>query len=146
MTLSAIKVLIIHFLPQGFNINGLKTMLKNLSYFAQVDDLNIKKTRPTLAHLRNYDSVLVFAYQDEKDHSRLKEPDALGDVLSDYILGNKDKGPGNGGVVVAPLTHALAIGGRWRKRKLSPLLPGRRITDEPHLKLGTVLNLCFMIL
>lgn len=145
MELSSVKVLILHFLPHGSDISHLKNMLLQLNYFSIVDELNIHTHKPSLSQLRNYDSVLMFAYQDENDHSKWKEPDSLGDLLADYVMGNKGKNPKKGGVVVAPLTHSLALGGRWRKRKLSPLLPGRHLKNEQRLKLGTVFFNLFIL-
>ena len=136
---SGVKVLIIHFLPPGSSVARLKSMLMETNHFSTVDDLNVHSERPTLAQLRNYDSLLVFGFKEEgKEICRWKEPDALGDMLADFVIGGNGKNPRNlGGVVMGPLTHSLALGGKWRRHKMSPLLPGRQMTAK-HMKMGKV--------
>ena len=131
MTKSDLKVLILHFLPLNSDISIVKSMISNSDAFSVVEDFNLRTKRITLAELSIYDSILVFAYQDERASKRWKEPDYLGDLLSDYVSMKK------GGLVMGPLTHSLALGGKWRRNKLSPLLPGR-ILKTSNLSLGKV--------
>lgn len=131
-----IKVLIIHFLPVGADISFLTQRLLDSSHFSEIQDLNIRTTRPTLKHLQNFDSVLVFGLPDNKrEIHHWKEPDFLGDLLAEYVLGPKNSK--KGGVVLGPMTHALELGGRWRKQRLNPLLPGRVINSKG-CKIGKV--------
>ena len=134
-----IKVLIIHFLPIGADIKFLMKLIAESSHFSEIEELNIRTTRPTLNHLRTFDSVLVFGLPDEKrEGHRWKEPDYLGDILAAYVLGTGNSK--KGGVVLGPMTHSLELGGRWRKQRLYPLLPGRAINSKS-CKMGKVFYL-----
>lgn len=134
--MAKIKMLIIHFLPVGAEISFLIKRFLDSTHFSEVQDLNIRTTRPTLKQLRNFDSVLVFGLPDDRrEIHHWKEPDFLGDLLAEYVLGTKNSK--KGGVVLGPMTHALELGGRWRKQRLNPLLPGRVINSKA-CKIGKV--------
>jgi hypothetical protein len=136
---ATIKVLIMHFLPIETELGFLIKLLSDSGHFSQVQELDIRRTRPTLKQLRNFDSVLVFGLPDDKSKiHHWKEPDFLGDLLAAYVLGTKESK--KGGVVLGPMTHALELGGRWRKQRFNPLLPARAINSK-NCKMGKVLNI-----
>lgn len=136
---ATVKVLIMHFLPLEADIGFLVKVLSDSGHFSDIQELNIRTTRPNLQLLRNFDTVLVFGLPDDKSKiHHWKEPDFLGDLLASYVLGIKDSK--RGGVVLGPMTHALELGGRWRKQKLNPLLPARAINSK-NCKIGKVRNI-----
>lgn len=75
--------------------------------------------------IKYYDAVLVF-----NGNNAWKEPDVLGDILAEYV----DNG---GGVVLSCLSHAEGLGGKWKRLKYSPLMPGRDKTGH-QLTIGQV--------
>lgn len=74
--------------------------------------------------LENYDSCLVVSYQGESSDHCWPEQDGLGDLLASAVM-SPTHAKQQCGIVLGPLTHLETIGGKWRKHKLSPLLPGR---------------------
>lgn len=85
--------------------------------------VDVSGTTPTLANLAPYDAVLVY-----NDGRPFADPDALGDVLADYV----DTG---GGVVIAggALMAPTAIGGRFAAENYSPFtLDGTFLQGEQH--------------
>jgi hypothetical protein len=126
-------------LPDNADITDFKELLTAQGHFTKVDDWDAKHHRPTLDTLIQYDSVLVFGFREEGvDKGRWKEPDSLGDSLAEFALGSaRKKTFKKGGIVIAGLSHALALGGKWRQYKMNPLLTGRPVST-PGLTLGQV--------
>ncbi|KAJ1562155.1 hypothetical protein HK096_001537 [Nowakowskiella sp. JEL0078] len=115
LTVSGVHTLIIHSSSNGSRATAyLQTSLKMTTYFSRVDELDTRKFKPTAELIDKYHSVLVIT-----NGAKWAEPEGLGDLLSDYVHVRK------GGVVLVSTNHKEALGGRWRKYRVSPLLPGK---------------------
>eukprot|EP00842_Homolaphlyctis_polyrhiza_P000360 jgi/Hompol1/1324/HPOL_005560-RA len=166
ITNTNLSILIIYCTSKAVDVSIVKQMLLDDGHFSRVDmidALSLKPRAPDL--LKPYDAVLVLAVSKENTNSPSltggwPEPDALGDLLADFVMRPKvdeedlDESSGStlpqslsqqqkhtqahrGGVVLGPLTHWETIGGRWRKHKIAPMLPGRQ-KHPPHLVLGKI--------
>ncbi|KAL2916469.1 hypothetical protein HK105_203902 [Polyrhizophydium stewartii] len=157
ITKTNLSVLVIHCNHASIDISPMHQILLADGHFSRVDMIDAQSLKPrTPDLLKSYDAVLVLALNKENSNSPSltggwPEPDALGDLLADFVIRPRDdeaessvSHPGvrpapvhRGGVVLGPLTHWETIGGRWRKHKIAPLLPGRQ-KHTPHLVLGKV--------
>ncbi|KAI8811181.1 hypothetical protein BJ742DRAFT_885106 [Cladochytrium replicatum] len=127
LTVSGVHALIVHASKNGGRVaTQLRTALLATGNFTHVDELDARMFRPMPDLLNRYHSVLVIS-----NGAKWTEPEGLGDLLSDFVH------VGRGGVVLIAPNHKEAPGGRWRKYRLSPLLPGRN-RYEPGLHLGQV--------
>lgn len=93
-----------------------------------VDLFDVAAATPTLAQLQAYHAVLVFT-----DTPGAFDPDALGDVLADYV----DAGGGVVQAVFAFWSSGLNIGGRWTTGDYSVWEEGAQSDGTP-LTIGTV--------
>ena len=154
-----LSILIIHCTTKKTDISPVKKMLLDDGHFSRVDVIDAQSLKPRLPDLLTpYHAILVLAMNKENPNSPgltggWPEPDALGDMLADFIMKPKHNDDAEtedkpdeaqkktqahrGGIVLGPLTHWETIGGRWRKHKLAPLLPGRQKLT-PHLVLGKI--------
>ncbi|KAI8919651.1 hypothetical protein BC831DRAFT_515757 [Entophlyctis helioformis] len=159
ITISNLSVLIIHCTAKHVDVTPVKQMLLADGHFARVDMIDAQSLKPRSPDfLKPYDAVLVLALNKENANSPSltggwPEPDTLGDLLADFVLHPKESEdelvdeddmpikrpppPHRGGIVLGPLTHWETIGGRWRKHKIAPLLPGRQ-KNTAHLVLGKI--------
>ncbi|KAJ3126853.1 hypothetical protein HK098_007057 [Nowakowskiella sp. JEL0407] len=127
ISITSIHILIIHASRSSQKLlSQLKPALESTTHFARIDDLNLKKFRPTFELLSKYHSILILT-----NTAKWVEPEGLGDLLSDYVHFRK------GGVVLVSTNHNEAPGGKWRKYRLSPLLPGREKV-EAGLEMGKI--------
>ncbi|KAI8810092.1 hypothetical protein BJ742DRAFT_888604 [Cladochytrium replicatum] len=127
LTISGVHALILHASKNGGRVaNHLRSALVAIGNFSHVDELDARMFRPMPDLLDRYHAVLVVS-----NGAKWTEPEGLGDLLSDYVH------VGRGGVVLIAPNHKEAPGGRWRKHRLSPLLPGRN-RYEPGLHMGQI--------
>ncbi|MEJ2354685.1 MAG: choice-of-anchor D domain-containing protein, partial [candidate division WOR-3 bacterium] len=111
-------------------LENVSEYLVNSGRFASVNTINGYATTPTLAELQTYDAVGVFSWRNWGD------PDAIGDVLADYI----DSG---GNVFVAFAANAAAgdlpIGGRFDSENYWLISPNSYSMSNNY-SMGTVLE------
>ena len=111
-------------------LENVSEYLVNSGRFASVNTINGYETTPTLDELQAYDAVGVFSWRNWGD------PDAIGDVLADYI----DAG---GNVFVAFAANAAAgdlpIGGRFDSENYWLISPNSYSMSNNY-SMGTVLE------
>jgi hypothetical protein len=101
-----------------------KLKLEVTNYFDTVDIIDTHFSTPTLSQLEQYCSVLV------DSSNELSDPDALGDVLADYV----DRG---GAVVTALYSNVetarsdILIQGRWAMDNYWAIQPGPYVAGVP---------------
>ena len=117
-----LRVFLIH---TSKNVLDIKQQIFKTGHFRRIDDVNVNKFVINYEMIKQYDSVLVF-----NGNNYWLEPEVLGDILAEYA-------ENGGGVVLSCLSQTETLGGKWRRLKYSPILPGKDRTGY-QLTIGQV--------